>query len=216
VASNKQLIKRLRGEVTANPKKAAILGLLLIVMIIFWAPLVAKWVGKDEVAPNNAAPKANAAVTATSTVVTASASPNSTTTAGDNKQAPHWNEVIKWIHDDPRMQPHTPEDGTRDPFAPAPSQLAAQEQKAAAPAPPPPEISPAQAGIVLRSTVVGSRNKTALINNRAYHENQNVASPDGRNKFLLVEIRFDSVVLSRHGLQYVVKLRTVETATTDN
>jgi hypothetical protein len=38
-----KLIRQLRRELTANPKKSALLGLGLLAAIYFWAPLVAGW-----------------------------------------------------------------------------------------------------------------------------------------------------------------------------
>ena len=35
--------RRLRREIAANPKKAGVLALLLVVAIWFWTPLMAKW-----------------------------------------------------------------------------------------------------------------------------------------------------------------------------
>ena len=43
--SLERFAKRLRREVIANPKKAAILGIMLLVAIYFWTPLVMGWMG---------------------------------------------------------------------------------------------------------------------------------------------------------------------------
>jgi hypothetical protein len=211
VATNNKFIRRLRRELTANPKKTAVLALLLLVAIVFWAPLVEKWIDgqSDDVktAPGNVA-EVNQTRTGAANPEAVAGTPSASNTA--KTTTPQWNQMLSWIRNDPRMQPYTREEGDRDPFSLATSQIA--QKKEATAEPPPPEITPKQAGIVLHSTVVGSRMKTALINGRAYHEEQSVLSASGHDRFVLVEIRPDAVVLSRHGQLYEVKLRTVETA----
>jgi hypothetical protein len=73
-------------------------------------------------------------------------------------------------------------------------------------------MTPQQAGIVVRSTVVGGRTRTALINGRAYHEQQSVVAPNGHDRFVLAEIRPTAVILDRNGQRFEVKIRMVEAA----
>ena len=42
------IAKQLRREATANPKKASVLGLLAVVALWFWAPLVWGWIFASE------------------------------------------------------------------------------------------------------------------------------------------------------------------------
>lgn len=217
VAANQKLIRQLRRELTANPKKSAILCLLLLVAVWFWAPLIMKWFGNNQETIAKTAPAVNAP---------SNAGPNDSQTANSNGNeaggnasgddaktaTPHWHQVLTWIQSDPLMHTHLPQGEQRDPFAPAKSRLAAQKLSQHSAEPPPQELTPAQAGIALRSTVVSSRMKTALINGRAYHENQTVSAPNGQDHFTLVEIRVDGIVLARHGQSFELKLKTVEFA----
>jgi hypothetical protein len=79
-----------------------------------------------------------------------------------------------------------------------------------------PELTPSEAGIMLRSTVVGPKSKTALINGRAYHENQTITAANGQDRFLLLEIHDDGVVLTRHGNRFDLKLKQMEFAKSDD
>jgi hypothetical protein len=204
VATNNKLIRRLRREITANPKKAAVLALLLLVAIVFWAPLITKWTGsKTDDLPTVASGTGENATSSNLNAVAVTESSTGITTM-TKTSAPQWNYILAAIRNDQRMQPHVREEGERDPFAPAPSQIAAQVQ--ATPVEAAPEITPQQAGIVLRSTVVGTHMKTALINGRAYHEEQSVLAGNGRDRFTVVEIRENGIVLSRHGETYQMNL----------
>ncbi len=120
-------IRRLRRELTASPKKAAMLGLLLLVAVWFWAPLVGKWMGrKDDETP----------LTATTETATVTAEPMSTTattivpTVTLKQEAKStWQQVLTWMRSDPKMKPHDPKLGGRDPFAPVAERLAAFNQR---------------------------------------------------------------------------------------
>jgi hypothetical protein len=207
VAANNKFIRRLRREITSSPKKAVVLGLSLVVAIWFWTPLVAKWTGAKSGGDDTPVAPAGAEEVAANSTPVAQTSAVKTAT-------PNWHQVLEWMHKDPLMEPYTASAEGRDPFAPAASQLAKREatQQPIAEAP---ELSPEQAGLMLRSTVVGPRAKTALINGRAYHEQQSVVAANGRDRFLLVEIRPSSIVLQRHGRTFEVKLPRVEATSTE-
>jgi hypothetical protein len=207
VAANSKFIRRLRREITSSPKKAAVLGLSLVVAIWFWAPLIASWTGaKSSGDETPTAPLGSEAAMANSTAV-ARASAAKTTT-------PNWHQVLEWMRNDTLMKPYTASAQQRDPFAPAASQLA-KRAESQQPIAEPPELSPEQAGLALRSTVVGPRAKTALINGRAYHEQQSVVAANGRDRFVLVEIRPSSIVLQRHGRSFELRLPRVEATSTE-
>jgi hypothetical protein len=193
-------MRRLRREITASPKKAAVLGVSLVIAIWFWAPLVGKWFG---------AKSADETAVATSNIEETAVVPTIATPTTAKAAAPKWHQVLEWMRKDPLMRPYAPTAVERDPFSPSASQIAKQEetqQPAAAAL----ELTPEQAGLALRSTIIGPQMKTALINGRAYHEKQSVPAANGRDRFLLVEIRSNSVVLQRHGQSFEVKLPRVE------
>ena len=220
MATNNKFIRKLRRELTSNPKKSALLGLLFVVAIWFWAPLIMKWCGKNSDETAKAAGVSSTATAAGgasgSGVSAGTTEASSGAVAANSKLAtPNWHQVLGWITSDPMMQPHVPQASSRDPFTSASSRIAAQKKAQHPVEPPAPELTPAEAGISLHSTVVSPRMKTALINSRAYHENQTVTSADGQARFVLVEIREDGVTLSRHGHSYELKLRKVEVAKVD-
>jgi hypothetical protein len=209
MAAKNSFKRRLQRELTANPKKTAMLGLLFLVAIWFWAPLVAKWLGKEPGGESVAQTSSEPATQPTS----AANSANPATTAAAQQKTPKWSAMVESIENDRLMKPHMPQTGSRDPFSPSNSRLSAQKKSEEHLAQQTvPETTPEQAGIVLRSTVVGTRSKTALINNRAYHEGQSVPATGGQEPFTVVKIRADGVVFSRHGRQFQMKLPKLESA----
>jgi hypothetical protein len=205
VASKNNLLKRSRRELTASPKKAAVLGVSFVIAIWFWAPLVGKWFGVKSTEEAAVAPASADEVVATITTVTPTAA----------KPTPKWHQVLEWMRKDPLMQPYRPSANERDPFAPSEAQIAKHEESQPA-ATAPPELTPQQAGLALRSTVIGPHMKTALINGRAYHERQSILAANGRDRFVLVEIRNSSIVLKRNGQTFELKLPRVEATTTED
>ena len=190
------------------------LGVLLIVAIWFWAPLVSKWMGKgtDDVPP---APTTSEEANSTTSNNSVAATTSSETTTPTKTAAPKWQQILKWMRNDPHMQPKSSESAAHDPFFPSASRMVAHEEKPVGP-PPTPELTPQQAGIVVQSTAIGPRTKTALINGRPYHEQQNVTAPNGHDRFLLVEIRPNGIVLDRDGNRFELKIRMIEAAAFDD
>ncbi|HEY2882723.1 MAG TPA: hypothetical protein VGJ15_09825 [Pirellulales bacterium] len=221
MATNNKLVRQLKRELTGNPKKAVTLLLLLGVAAWFWAPLVSKWIGKkttDDAAALAANDESGTTESAHAAPVptpapAATATANSTTPS--TPATPSWHQAISWIEADPLTQPRKPLATLRDPFSLSAAQLQAQQQQQVAKQTKPvetPDPTPEESGMVLRSTVVGGAVKTALINSRAYHEHQTITGSDGQSRFAVVEIRPDSVVLSRHGQTFELKLPKVEAA----
>jgi hypothetical protein len=210
VAKTNKLVRRLKRELTANPKKGAALAVLLAVAIWFWLPLVEKFWGQkpEENVANKTKPVAASAVADTANAAE----------AGDANKLTndHWKQVVDWIHNDPMMKPQFPTSGARNPFGPSEARRLAREEanRTAAP-PPPPDATPQESGLVLSSTVIGARMRTAMINQRAYHEGQIVKAPKDEDRFKLVRIETNYVVLENNGKQYQLKLPTVEMAGVD-
>jgi hypothetical protein len=100
-----KLAKRLKKELAANPKQAAVLGIGCVVAVWFWTPLVMRW-WKPKATPKPAV----AEMVATTTNTT----PQPTTLA----QAPviGWREVRNWRKADPLMRSPLAV-SERDPFA---------------------------------------------------------------------------------------------------
>ncbi len=209
-------IRKLRREITANPKKTGILAVISVVAIWFWIPLVAKWCGVSEAAPLVATPPAgspSAAASAPATTVTPTAQ---ATAPAPIAPAEHWQHVAERLDRDPRMKPAAEFGQWRDPFGPSAAELAAAQRaatekqrekisKAELP-------SPSAAGLVLSSTIVRPGGSVAMINGATYHEGSLVPAGQAGAGFTLVEIRPRQVVLARDNQRYELHLSTVEIA----
>ncbi|MEN6450447.1 MAG: type 4a pilus biogenesis protein PilO [Thermoguttaceae bacterium] len=164
IVNMEKFAKRLRREFAANPKKAAVLVLVTLVALYFWAPLVAGWLGKREKPASAAAlPTANLAATAR---------PTTTAGATDSGRLPAWEQVSTWMHDDPRTTAAALPNA-RDPFdRPKPS--VAKNSVVAKPETRPLTVSPTAAGLVLTGTVIGPQRRLAQIGGRTYAVGQTI------------------------------------------
>jgi hypothetical protein len=200
-----QLKQRLRREATKNPKQAAVLGLLLVVALWFWAPLVWSWLPKDQQAA-----AAQPGQPATAASQPQNDKPTETEPAEAAASGPTWETLAAWMKQDPLMAPATRLAGDRNPFAGADPVEAAkiaeivepprrEEQK---------EWTPDAMGLVLTSTIVGPRKRAALISGRAYAQGEKIVRQveDARVVFELVEVHPRRIVLARDHARYELKL----------
>lgn len=204
MASN-NLVRRLTRELTASPAKAAVLGGLLVVAIWFWIPLI---VGKSSPsAPDASTTAAVPTPSAGDPVVVTAAMPTQTTQA-PSKNKLKWNEAIDAMRYDERMRPAIPLASALDPFRDDESKSRDVEALAATASVP--RTTPAQAGIQLTSTIVGSRKRTAMIGGKAYHEGDIVKGSKTFTKYKLVEIHPKHVVLEQGGERFPVWIPRAE------
>ena len=214
------LKSQLHRELTANPKKVAILGLLLIVALYFWAPLVMGFFPKS----NPAAEKAKALQVMAK--VAAPPSPNESQSTTTNASEHHrWQKIQEWIRADPRMQSAVIVDERRNPFLNPTSEKSNLDSKKKQK--PDPELlitlTPDRLGMKLSSTIVGSRRKLAVINGRSYLLGEWVSAKSGALakqdsdrlaanteqldiRFRLVRIASRQVTLQREEKRYELKL----------
>jgi hypothetical protein len=208
-----RLVKRLRRDIKSSPRKAAVLALLSVVGLWFWIPLVAKWFGKSDTDTVSAAPiaaKAPAPLSVGQPAANPGANVNSTgaaTTSAVGSRRP-WQQLLAWIEQDTRMTPAADFGSGRDPFHP----IEEKKTKAQPIAVEKPDLTPADAGLALSSTIVGAGQKTALIGREVYREGEKIAASHGEGEFRLVEIRPREVVLERSGKLYRLALPTNEWA----
>ena len=207
-----KLVKHLRREAAANPKKAAILGLLLLVAVWFWVPLVWGWIRPGSTGEEQASSAVESPVSAGK-----SETPSSPSTAPDVRRgiSHTWKQVREWIESDTRMIGGASLPERRHPFDPVAPPL---EEKSTSEAASPGELSPEQLatvqldpeklGLVLSSTIVGASGGAALINGRSYQLGNTVeADYHGQPiAFTLVEIHDDKVILSRGKQTYEIRL----------
>jgi hypothetical protein len=203
-----KLVRQLRGEARANPKKAAILGVLGLVALYFWGPLV--W---GRVAPEQASggppgtdghrpevgrlvPEADA--NAAPFPSTASTQPQPS--AKEEEQAcPYpWTQLNEWMRQDPMT---TAEDltGWRDPFDPIVSAEDMDEhERAQAGAP---QVTPESLAVELSGTLIGPRRRVALIGGKAYREGQTVTIDHSGQpvELNLIEVHPRRIVLEWEG-----------------
>lgn len=200
------LLKRLRREATANPKKAGLLGLLLLVAAYFWAPLLRQWISTLENAPETSTAAAAPAVDVPPTTAA-----NAPTPSLANMPAPappkfHWRHLAQAIETDPQMRSAAPtaEPGAqRDPFVdPRPPVVA---QAVPDPEPVRDDLTPGELGLVLSSTIVGESRRTAVINGKIYVPGRELEASDGM-VFVVSRIEPWGIVLERAGKQFELEL----------
>ena len=167
------------------------LGVLLLVAAWFWAPLVYGWVAgkKPNASPPAVTTTSPAAATSTATPTTAAATTQPAVTPPAD-----WRTVSQWIDNDPRMHTATATPA-RDPLVPVVSNEVKEEEK--------PEVAeivdvkPDVAGLVLSSTLVGTKRSVAQISGKTYRTGEQVSGGKEDQKLIFT--------LSRIGPRFVVQ-----------
>ncbi len=204
-----KLVKQISRDAKANPKKAALLGVMALVALYFWAPLMAKFClpksGKHGVKTTNAG------LILTDDPVEPAEKAKSTTAAKF-----HWAKVKDLIEHDPRMTPAAYDEAWSDPFAVAIVHTPeAEEMSVSAPehvplAEPSP-VTPEDAGLVASNILISPRRKTVMINGDTYRENEIVSAalkdnPSTVFEFRVIQIDRQRITLEREGKTYVLEL----------
>jgi hypothetical protein len=178
--------QQLTRDIKRSPMKAAVLALLCVVALYFWAPLVFGWFGKEKPKPK-ATPDAAAIVQQPT-----QAGPAATTAAASVP----WHRLVESIQRDPRMQSAVLSPKEVMPFGeiakkPEPEEDAEQ----AAIDKTPTELDVSKLGLKLSSTMLGRR-RVAVINGRPYSEGSQLEV--GEEITLLVARVTDRSVLLEH------------------
>lgn len=203
--------KQLRREAAANPRKAAVLGLLAAVALWFWAPLVVGWM-----APDCGQTETVATALATDVVpalpAKTPANPGTTPKKAESPRYP-WQQLVEWINNDLRTLTANFSLENRDPFVTPESQFVDPDpdpmpEPDSQPEKVPPDVTPESLGLVLSSTIIGPRGRVARINGKSYGPGQTVkVSNDGQEiEFTLAEVHPRRVVLSREGKRFELKI----------
>lgn len=188
----------------ANPQKGAILGIMLLVALYFWAPLVAGWLGKkptgQTAAPADLGANALAGFPAQSVTGDKPAQPAAAETP--------WYLLTEWMDRDPLKRTAESPIRGRDPF-----RFVAQAVKPTEP-PPEPKKKPIVAetfALALSGTVVGPGRRLATINGKTYREGDDVKlTSDGQSvAFKVAEVHPQSVVLSFQGKSLELKMKVL-------
>jgi hypothetical protein len=210
-----RLAKTIRREAKANPKKAAILGLLLVVAIYFWAPLVAGWCSKGSAEspvatlPGEKPPFEPPAGATSAGLITMAVPIDAAPKPTDAARQHSWQNLVQWMEQDPRMVAAGLPLANRDPFlAPHAERPMPQPKESHAHAEP--ELTPQNLNFVLSGTVVGAGRHVARINGKSYEQGKPIelSAKDGKQHwtFTLAEVDARRVVLERQGKRYEVKL----------
>jgi hypothetical protein len=201
----KRVAKRVRRETTAHPAKAAVLGLLFLVALWFWAPLILGWMEEDGPA------KVSAAEEPTGALSPAVAAAGSAEPTGATQPKQTWRQLVQWMQGDPRTGSADSMSGRRDPF------LAVQheEEEFVELIDDPEEntrrgLSPQDLGLEFSSTIIGLDRRVAQINGRSYREGETIRlARDGEEiEFTLAAVYPRQVLLERNGEQYELLIRS--------
>jgi hypothetical protein len=209
----KKLIRQLRRETVTNPKKAVVLGLLLVVALYFWVPRVVGWFGPDK--SHTGGTSAGTEVSPTPGAVAAAPLPpaslpsdQAAATAKPKEESPKysWRQLVAWMENDPHTKPCGLAAGTRDPFQPTKVEVVeVVEVKKEQPKPVEPDATPQSLNLVLSSTILGPNRRVARINGTSYEQGGavEVTAKDGRPiVFTLTVVEARRVVLQRQGKEF--------------
>jgi len=197
-----KLARQLRREAMANPKKAAILGVLVLVAAYFWGPLVWGWVAPEQAAGESANVEAEPDAEQAALANTASTPPQELPD-GEQEACPHpWTQLDEWMRNDPMTTPAEDVAAWRDPFADAAVGAQGNQDETAQAAVAP--LTPESLGVELSGTLIGPRRRVALIGGKAYRAGQAVTVEHaGRPIDLqLVEVHPRRIVLEWEGNRF--------------
>lgn len=178
--------QQLVRDMKASAAKTAVLGLLLLVGLYFWVPPLLKAFASETPATpvvTTSSPEAAAIPT--------NSAPSSTTTTKESHDSA---AITKLLHEHPLMQPASAEEMPEKPFGlnvdliPLPV-LIADDSLAEPPPPiskPTPKPIERLEGLTLKSTLIGSTRRAAMINNRLFNEGQSVPWKDKQLRLELV------------------------------
>lgn len=181
------------------------LGLVVLVAVYFWVPLVWRWVGKGSA--ETATAKATTTSAAAMTVATRVSEGNEAgqPAAKQNTSRLPWQQIVQLRKNDPKTMPAPPLATTRDPFvATAPQVAATKKLSEAAKKPITPVIAPSAVGLALKSTVIGPQRRVAQINGRVYAVGQTVSiKKDSQDiSFKVIDVQPRGVVLEAQGQRF--------------
>lgn len=202
--SVKRLQKQLVRDLKASPRKAAVLGLLVLVALYFWSPLL---IGrrKPTEEPIHAAHNGDS-----STPAAATAPPAAEVTA---QAAVGWRELATMIAGDVRMLPAELTTWSEAPLGNLEEPIESDEKPTLQETPdePTPAITPAGLGLELTGTVVGGRRRVAIVNGHPYAEGRWIELP-GHIVFQVVEVGHKRAVLEREGERFELEVEALVSA----
>jgi hypothetical protein len=201
-----KLGKQLRRDVSANPKKAAVLALMMLVALYFWGPLAWQWLSAER---NKRSSKVNLA----SLILTDDPVEPSQQHKARGGAKFKWERARELIRQDPRMRSASFDVSWHDPFGKPggeatvdPTQAAEASRVAAAAA----AQQADSAGLVLESVMVGPRNRVATINGETCREGDRIRVADKQDPATKLEFRV--VRIYRHAVDLEIDERRLTLA----
>lgn len=162
-----KLPKRLKKELAANPKQAAVLGVACLAALWFYAPMVTTWIKGTPAKPKSL-----------NTPLASENQPAIPSTLANAKPA-NWMEVHAWRLADGLTQPASLALEACDPFAkpkkPEPSEIVEAAPEAVKKTSPV-EMDPAELGLVLKAVSIGPK-RFAQISGQTVQENDTLTLP---------------------------------------
>jgi hypothetical protein len=166
------LTRRLKRDLQRSPKKAAILGILVLVAMWFWAPLVKKWFAGGAASQVQAAGVTadSARETAGSGTLTATPQPAAAGAEQTTNTTSHtWKQLVTWMEAEELAKTGTLSEPLVNPFdrgtqQQQPAEAVEQREQQFRPA----DVDPRSLGLVLTSTVVSPTSRLASINGHVF------------------------------------------------
>ena len=187
-----KLQKQLARDLKKSPKKAALLGVLALVALYSWAPLVVGYF-KAEEKPNKASPRVVAEATPAAPAL------QSTEAHGTGPAAElSWREIDALIAIDERMIAAGELPSGCEPFGSVEIQTAAEEEDDEGLVRVEKPLD--QLGLVCTGTIIGPRRRVATINGRPVAEGREVQA--GELVFTVSRVEPKQVLLVRNGQEY--------------
>jgi len=191
-----KLKRQIHREATANPKKAAFLGLMLVVALWFWSPLVWGLIAKKDSSTGLSAAAPPAGQPNIAPIVATVGGNTATDATGIASYS--WSQLVRWMDDDRLTLAAKTTDRERDPFlavVPEKDEVVSDPEEET-----PADVTPESLGLALSGTIVGSHRRVALINGRPYDKDDAVTLvKDGKEiEFVIEEIDTRRVVLRRN------------------
>jgi hypothetical protein len=206
-----KLTSQLRRDMAASPQKAAALGLMVVVALYFWAPLVWRWL------PLGGESSGKADV---STLILTDEPAAKAASTEPRTPAFRWEKVRQLVREDTRMKPATFDAAWHDPFgkpAPEPATAEAEPMVSIAQTPalepePTPERELTTASLTLGGILIGPRSKVATINGEPCHEGDSLSVLDANDKSVQHQVRITRIMRQQVELESRGHTLTLELA----
>jgi hypothetical protein len=206
-----KLAKQLRRDTAANPKKAAALGLMILVALYFWGPLAWKWFSAS-------GSKRSAKTSLASLILTDDPVEPSQQTKARGGAKFKWEKARQLIKQDPRMISANFDLGWIDPFGKPAGETKAEhatekspEETVGRPAANA-ALDAGELGLKLEGVLIGSRSRVATINGEPCHEGDMISVSTKKEdkeetiQLRVVRIRRQAVELDMNGRTLLLEL----------